>query len=98
MADRFVRIQHPRIEGTAEVTERAYLRLKAKGWGLADTQPIVDTATPPPTEAKRPQKNDSTEAWRAYAIARHMPEEQANGMGRDELVDHYTALDTPQEP
>lgn len=44
-------------------------------------------------EPQRPQKNDSTESWRTYAVARGMAEDEAAAMGRDELVAHYDTQD-----
>jgi len=38
-----------------------------------------------------PKRSASTEAWREFAVAHGMPEDEAAGLSRDELVAHYTA-------
>lgn len=46
-----------------------------------------------PTPAERPPeagKGSSTDAWRAYAIAQGVPEDEANELTRDELIDRLT--------
>lgn len=93
----FVRIKHPDIKETGSVSERAYLRVyKEKGWELADTQP-AHPANVDPDEPKRPQRNDSTDAWRTYAVTRGMTREDADELSRDELVTHFDTLDQTQE-
>lgn len=92
-----VRIQHKGIEGTALVSERAFMRVhQAAGWELAD-QPAPQPADDPP-DTGRPQRNDSTDTWRTYAEQRGMPGEQADQFGRDDLIAYFDNLDTTQEP
>lgn len=50
-----------------------------------DAGPVPETETPVP-----PAKNASKDEWRAYAKAAGMPAEQADGLTRDQLVEHYT--------
>lgn len=42
---------------------------------------------------ERPARNASTEAWRAYAVARGMSADEAAAHTRDELVALYDAVD-----
>lgn len=91
-----VRIKHPKTEGVAVVTERAFLRVhKAKGWELADEPNAPETPGAPPAP-ERPQKNDKTEAWRDYAVQRGMTTEYADTQSRDELIAYFDRID-PQE-
>lgn len=46
-----------------------------------------DTGTP--TAADRPAGNAGADAWRAYAVAQGMSEDEAAGLSRDDLRDRY---------
>ncbi len=98
----FVLITHPDVENAAVVSERAAAAYAAKGWQLDE---IVDTPgaarDQAPREIKRPQKNDSTAAWRTYAVAvAGLTVAEAFAQSRDDLVEKYAppAKATPATP
>lgn len=92
----FVRIKHKDVEGTGLVSERAFLRVhQTNGWELANTQPLQPADDP--GEPQRPHRNESTDTWRDYAVARGMTREDADEQGRDELVAYFDALDSTPE-
>lgn len=43
-----------------------------------------------PDRPEKPARNASTDAWRAYAVAMGMDEEEAAQYSRDELAAHYS--------
>lgn len=88
---KFVQIEHPDIEGSATVADRAWPHYKDKGWELADEQP--PTAPVEDGDVPRPQKNDSTASWREYAVSQGMAEAAVAEMSRDQLVHHFTPAD-----
>jgi hypothetical protein len=73
-----------------------------KGW-VAETSAAAAAYTRPPSALDEPQQlveaapegvevpasNASTEAWRTYAVAAGMSQDEADQMSRDQLVAHY---------
>lgn len=43
-----------------------------------------------PSDVDKPKATDSTDVWRAYAIAQGMDEDEANNLNRTELRKHYS--------
>ncbi len=73
------------VDGVAETDEKLSDGLKAYLKGRGYKVGSARAAKEP--EGKRPQKNDSTEAWREYAVeSGAMTAEQAAGMGRDDII------------
>ena len=91
-----IAMRHPDVEGTALMPEGAREFYESLGWELAGEQPAVpvDTDAVP---LERPQRNDKTDLWRDYAVARGMSQEQADAMSRDELVAHFDSIDQTLE-
>lgn len=87
----FVLITHPDVENAAVVSERAAAAYAAKGWQLDEIVAEPTAAREEaPRELKRPQKNDSTAAWRTYAVAvEGLTVAEAFDKSRDELVELY---------
>jgi hypothetical protein len=56
-----------------------------------------DGSTQPPSP-ERPAGNGSTEAWRAYAIFRGVPEAEAAPLTRDELKERVAEIDKESTP
>lgn len=71
-------------DGVAETDEKLSDGLKdyLKGRGYK----VGRGTAKEPEAAKAPQKNDSTEAWRAWATTQGMTAEQAAALGRDEII------------
>jgi len=59
----------------------------------AGKTPSDPEPTTPETEAERPAKNGSVDAWRAYAIARGMDQAEADAANRTELQEYVQVLD-----
>lgn len=57
--------------------------------GDAPAEPAPEPDPAPDPDA-RPAGNASADEWRAYAVARGMSQEEADGLGRDELRDRFT--------
>ena len=55
----FVRIQHPEVEGSALVHERALPHLQSKGWQLADA-PSDEQTAPAPEPEPAPEPHGAT--------------------------------------
>lgn len=76
------------LDDTVHAAELRYFR--SAGYGIEPFEATVLVDVDGDGEAEElPKKSASTEAWRAFAVEHGMPEEQANSMSRDELVDHY---------
>lgn len=41
-----------------------------------------------------PKRSASTEVWREFAVSHGMPQDEADGLSRDQLVEHYTSKET----
>lgn len=52
-------------------------------------EPVVADVDGDGASEELPRKSASTEAWRAFAVAHGMPEDEANSKSRDELAAHY---------
>lgn len=83
-------------DGVAETDEKLSDGLKAylkeRGYKVGSGRPAKPAEKPDDGGGKRPQKNDSTEAWREYAATQGMTAEKVADMGRDDII---KALDNP---
>lgn len=91
------------FDGTAEVDESRIAALgyfRRRGYqvdaiGSAGEEPATDAPTEDadeePAEIPMPRKSGSRSDWAAYAIAQGMPEDEANQLTRDQLVERFPA-------
>lgn len=72
--------------------------LEAQG-GTTEEDPLVVKEGEDGEQLVLPRKSASTEVWRTFAVDKGgLSEEQAQGMTRDELVEHFTDdTDTDEE-
>lgn len=81
---------------TGDPNHRALAYFRQAGYTVEDVTPDADQAGEADAEAETPAgpvvpaRSASTDVWRAYAKQAGMPPEQADGMSRDQLVEHYT--------
>lgn len=77
--------------GVAVVDEDAFAAevgyFRRTGYTVED---VVASPEPDGEPGEMPKKSASTEAWRAYAVEHGMPQEEADGLSRDQLVELYT--------
>lgn len=96
-----VRMKHEGVDGTPVVSERAFLGLwQRNGWELADEQPAQPVEDEQEPTLQRPQRNDSTESWRTYAVARGLTRDHADSLSRDGddgLIAYFDHLDQTLE-
>jgi hypothetical protein len=84
------------VDGVAEVDETthagelAYFR--SAGYGVEELDPAeeVDVDGDGKVE-KLPRRNASEATWRAFAVEHGMTQEEADSLGRDELVAHFSS-------
>lgn len=90
----FVHVSHPDV-GEAVVSEAAARHLALLGWVIESIADGPGASSPSSRrEMKRPQKNDSTAAWRTYAVGLGVENggltvAEAFALSRDELVEKY---------
>lgn len=89
------------VEADDEDKTEELIDLNAQG-GTADPDPLVVKEVKDGEQLVLPRKSASAETWRKFAVnSGGLSEEQAAGMTRDELVDHFTdaeeADDTDKE-
>lgn len=97
MAEPFLRIAHPDVDGEATVSLSSVPGHAARGWVVIG--PVDGTATDTvalPATLTRPTGNASTDAWRTYAVAAYvlgagngLSYTDAMSASRDELAAHF---------
>lgn len=87
MAVQLVQIVNPNgRKGWVAETSHTAAVYKRPPSALAEPQQLVEAA---PEGVEVPARSASTEAWRDYAVAAGMPQDEADQMSRDQLVAHY---------
>lgn len=83
------------VDGVAEINEATYpgelAYFRAQGYGVEELEPAEERDVDGDGQVEKlPARNASTEAWRQFAVEHGMTPEQADGLGRDELVAHFS--------
>lgn len=84
------------VDGVAEIDEAAnpgeLAYFRGAGYGVEELEPERDVDGDG-TPDRLPRRNASEAAWRAFAVEHGMDQEEADSLGRDELVARYSKED-----
>lgn len=78
---------------TVEDAEAVELRQTREDLGFTAVDIAEMEAEDQTPEVPMPRRNGSVEAWRAYAVSRLMPAEEAESLTRDQLVERFTSTE-----
>jgi hypothetical protein len=105
VAEPFVRIQHPQVDGEATIALSAVPGHAARGWVIVGPVDGPSSAPAAPPSLTKPAANASTDAWRTYAVAASvlgaaggLTYEQAMASSRDELAARFADLPDVPDP